>query len=271
MCMNVHTCAHTHIHTHTHTHTVTQRGLVPLAVTLVLISHTKCTCAWMYTPVHTHMTHTYMHTHTHTHTDWACTTCSDIGLLFLTLYLQSMYMCKKTLAHCYVNSPYTIFITNTYTHIHTHTHMCTHTRTCTHTDWACNACSDFGFLFLTLSLQSVHVHECIHMCTCTHTQRLRLYHLQSFYKAYMCMIEHTYTNVHTHSTTCSDLWFFCHCFHKVYMCMNVHTCAHTLLCTQPVHHIFVTHTAHTHTVHLHRYRNGILCTTHTNTHVQRLW
>ena len=47
------------------------------------------------------------------------------------------------------------------------------------------------------------------------------------------------------------------------MYMNVHTCAHTLLCTQPVHHIFVTHTAHTHTVHLHCYRNGILCTTHT--------
>ena len=37
----------------------------------------------------------------------------------------------------------------------------------------------------------------------------------------------------------------CHCFHKVYMCMNVHTCTHTMLCTQPVHHIFVTHTAHT--------------------------
>ena len=50
--------------------------------------------------------------------------------------------------------------------------------------------------------------------------------------------------------------------------MNVHTCAHTLLCTQPVHHIFVTHTAQTHTVHLHCYGNGFLCTTHTYTHVQ---
>ena len=122
----------------------------------------------MYTPLHTHMTHTYMHTHTHTHTHshrLACTTCSDFGLLFLTLYSQSMYMCKKTLAHCYVNSPYTIFVTNTYTHTYTHT------LTWAHTDWACNACSDFGFLFLTLSLQSVHVHECTHMCThtCTHT------------------------------------------------------------------------------------------------------
>ena len=42
---------HTHKHTHTqntHTHTHTQTGLVPLAVTLVLISHTvftKYTCA----------------------------------------------------------------------------------------------------------------------------------------------------------------------------------------------------------------------------------
>ena len=133
----------------------------------------------MYTPVHTHMTHTYMHTHTHTHTH---SHSHRLGLyhLFLTLYSQSMYMCKNTLAHCYVNS---IFVTNTHTHIHTH--MCTHTRTCTHTDWACNACSDFGFLFLTLSLQSVHVHECTYMCThtcmCTHTHthhRLGLYHLQ---------------------------------------------------------------------------------------------
>ena len=146
-----------------HTHTLTQRGLVPLAVTLVLISKVYM-CMNVHACAHTHDTHIHAHTHTHTHTltDWACTTCSDFGLLFLTLYSQSMYMCTKTLAHCYVNSPYTIFVTNTYTHIHTHTHMCTHTRTCTHTDWACNACSDFGFFFLTLSLQSVHVHECTH-------------------------------------------------------------------------------------------------------------
>ena len=41
------TNTHTHTHTHT-THTHTQTGLVPLAVTLVLISHTvftKYTCA----------------------------------------------------------------------------------------------------------------------------------------------------------------------------------------------------------------------------------
>ena len=68
---------------------------------------------------------------------------------------------------------------------------------------------------------------------------------------------HTHTHTHTHTThacthrlvplAVTSIGFsFSHCFHKVYMCMNVHTCAHTLLCTQPVQHIFVTHRAHTH-------------------------
>ena len=42
MCMNC-TRLCTHTWTHTHTHTLTQTGLVPLAVTLVLISHTVFT------------------------------------------------------------------------------------------------------------------------------------------------------------------------------------------------------------------------------------
>ena len=117
----------------------------------------------MYTPVHTHMTHihacTHTHTHTHTHTGLV-PLAATLGSYF-SHCIHKAYMCKKILAHCYVNSSYTIFVTNTYTH--THTHMCTHTRTCTHTDWACNACSDFGFFFLTLSLQSVH------MCMNVHT------------------------------------------------------------------------------------------------------
>ena len=126
--------------------------------------------------------------------------------------------------------------THTHTHTYTHTHMHTHMHT--HRDWACTTCSDFGFLFLTLFSQSVHVHDCVHTyntCTHTYTHILGLYHLHSFY--------------------------------NVYMCMNVHTCAHTLLCKQPVYHIFVTHT-HSHTVHMHCYGNGILCTIHTYTHVQ---
>ena len=80
---------------------------------------------------------------------------------------------------------------------------------------------------------------------------------------YTILITHTHTHTHTHTplvpthtglvplAVTSVGFSFSHCFHEVYMCMNIHTCAHTLLCTQPVHHIFVTHTAHTHTVHLH--------------------
>ena len=132
MCMNVHTCAYTHTHTHTHTtHTHTHRGACTTCSDIgSYFSHKVYMCMNVHACAHTHDTHihAHTHTHTHTHTDWACTTCSDFGLLFLTLYSQSMYMCKKILAHCYVNSPYTTFVTNTYTH----THMCTHTRTCTH-------------------------------------------------------------------------------------------------------------------------------------------
>ena len=74
---------------------------------------------------------------------------------------------------------------------------------------------------------------------------------------YTIFLPHTHTHttlVHIVPLAVAPIGFsFSHCFHEVYMCMNVHTCAHTLLCTQPVHHIFVTHTAHTHTVHLHCY------------------
>ena len=150
------------MHTHTHTHTHSQaRACTTCSDIGSYFSHKVYMCMNVHACAHTHDIHIYAHT------DWACTTCSDFGLLFLTLYSQSMYMCKNTLAHCYVNNPYTIFVTNTHTHTHTHTHMCTHTCTCTHIDWACNACSDFGFLFLTLSLQSVHVHECTRLCTHT--------------------------------------------------------------------------------------------------------
>ena len=137
MCMNVNTSARARAHTHTHTLTHTERAYTTCSDIGSYFSHKVYMCMNVHACAHTHDTH--IRAHTHTHTDWACTTCSDFGLLFLTLYSQSMYMRKNTLAHCYVNSPYTIFVTNTYTHTYTHTHMCTHTRTCTHTDWACNA------------------------------------------------------------------------------------------------------------------------------------
>ena len=134
--------------------------------------------------------------------------------------------------------------------------MCTHTRTCTHTDWACNACSDFGFLFPTLSLQSVHVHECRHMCTHTHahtrthTHTLGLYHLQSLYKAYMCMNEHTYTHVHTHTgTTCSEFGFLFLTLSLFLQSVHVHECTH--LCTHIVMYTactpYICHTYSTYT------------------------
>ena len=124
---------------------------------------------------HTHDTHIHAHTHTHTHTDWACTTCSDFGLLFLTLYSQRMYMCKNILAHCYVNSPYTIFVTNTHTHthIHTHTHMCTHTHAHAHTQTGLVTLAvTLGFYFshcLYKAYMCMNVHTCAHTHACTHT------------------------------------------------------------------------------------------------------
>ena len=134
-------------------------------------------------------------------------------------------MCKKTLAHCYVNSPYTIFVTNTHTHTHTHTLTCAHTHAHAHTQT--------GLVTLAVTLGSyfshcLYVHECRHMCThtCTHThtQRLGLYHLQRFYKAYMCMHEHTYTHVHTHSTTCSDFGFLFLTLSLFSQSVHVHEC-----------------------------------------------
>ena len=117
----------------------------------------------------------------------------------------------------------------------------------------------------TLCTKHVHVHECTYLIV--------IEIACAPYSSHTCTHTHTHTLVHTRTgvvplAVTSIGFSFSHCFHKVYMCMNVHTCAHTLLCTQPVHRIFVTHTAHTHTVHLHCYRNGILCITHTYTHVQ---
>ena len=183
MCMNVHTCAraHTYTHTHTHTHTLTQRACTTCSDIGSYFSHKVYMCMNVHACAHTRHTHTctHTHTHTHTHTDWACTTCSDFGLLFLTLYSQSMYMCKNTLAHCYVNSPYTIIVTNTYTHTYTHTLTCAHTHAhahthlCTHivmytacTPYICHTYSTYTYSTLALLRKWNLVHNTyIHSCT----------------------------------------------------------------------------------------------------------
>ena len=88
----VHThMTHTYMDTHTHTRTCT-------------CTHTDWACTtcrylgFLFLSlfsqiVHVHECSTHTHTHTHTHTDWAC---SDLWLLFLTLYSQSTYMCNNT-------------------------------------------------------------------------------------------------------------------------------------------------------------------------------
>ena len=53
----------------------------------------------VYYKAHTHTrTHTHTHTHTQTHTQQtlACTTCSDFGFLFLTLFSQTVHVHERT-------------------------------------------------------------------------------------------------------------------------------------------------------------------------------
>ena len=153
----------------------------------------------------------YVHTcaYTHKHTDWACTTCSDFGFLFRTLFLQSVdlhtCLCTIFVTHTHTHTrmhtqselvPRWVLIcfhkgvhvhecTHLYTQLHCYvnslytifvTHTRTHTHTHTHTHRACTTCSDCAFLSRTLFLQSVCEHECTHLCA--HTQRLGLYHLE---------------------------------------------------------------------------------------------
>ena len=58
------------------------------------------------------------HPPTHTHTDWACTTCSNFGFLFLILFYKAysvhVHECTHLCAHTHT------------THTHTHTHIVIH-------------------------------------------------------------------------------------------------------------------------------------------------
>ena len=103
-----HTHMHTHMHAHTHTHTHTHR-----------LSLYHCSIGFLYTSV---CTHTHTHTYTHTHTEaWLVPLAV---FLFLTLFLQSVYVHKCM---------YTPVCTHTHAHTHTHTHTHTHAHTHTHT------------------------------------------------------------------------------------------------------------------------------------------
>ena len=97
MSMNVHTCVRAR--THTHTHSLTQTGLVPLAVTLVLISHTVFT---KYTCTHTYDTHihghTYTHTHKHTHTQTGLVPLAVI-LVLISHTVFTKYTCTCLCTH----------------------------------------------------------------------------------------------------------------------------------------------------------------------------
>ena len=119
----------------------------------------ECTrlCAHIHAHTHIH-THTRAHTHAHTHSH-------RLGLYHLlrlwalishTVFTKHVNMCKDTLAHCYVNSPYTIFVTNTPTHTHIHTHTHVHTQFFKNlaniffvVSASCSTCSEFHLLFLT--------------------------------------------------------------------------------------------------------------------------
>ena len=104
-CTFVHTntpTPHTHTHTHTHSHTHTHK-------------HANAT----HTLKHTHT----IHTHTRIHRDWGCTTCSDFGFLFLTLFSFSRNVHVHECTHL---CPHTCTHTYMHTHTHTHTHMHTH-------------------------------------------------------------------------------------------------------------------------------------------------
>ena len=170
----------------------------------------------MYTPVCTHKcTHTHTHTHTHTQT----------GLVPLAVSLGSYFShcihkvctctCARTHLHCYVNSLYTIFGTNTNTH-HTHrlvllavtsigfsfahcfheVYMCMNVHTCCYvhscTPYICHTYSTYMYTYSTLALlrkwNLVH-NTYIHSCTCT---------VHLYARIQMKNIKHVYTHSQIH-------------------------------------------------------------------------
>ena len=117
----------------------------------------------------------------HTHTDWAC---SDLWLLFLTLYSQSTYMCNNT--PCIVMACYaTIAMVNSlYTPPHTHTH--THTQTGL-VPLAETLGSYFSHCFHKVYMY-MNVHTCAHTLLCTQPDTIYLSHIQHIHIQYTCIV-----------------------------------------------------------------------------------
>ena len=92
--------------------------------------------------------------------------------------------------------------------------------------------------------------HCIHKaCICARTHLH--YYANSPYTIFITRT-HTHTHTHTHHTrehtqartTCSDInWVLI--FRLLSRSVHVHECAHTLLCTQPVHPIYHTYSTYT--------------------------
>ena len=139
--------------------------------------------------------YTCAHTHTHTHTERACTTCSEIGSYFS----HKVYMCIHVHTHMHVHThtqtglvPLAVTLGSYFPHCHYKACMCMNVHTCAHTHahthtqtglvpllsfykaYMCmnehtythsTTFSDFGFLFLTLSLFSQSMYMCMNVHT----------------------------------------------------------------------------------------------------------
>ena len=222
--MNVHTCVHTHTHT--------GLGFYHLQRLWVLISHTVSQIIHVHVCAHM-CTHTCTHTHTCIHTDWACTTCSDFGLMgsYFSHFIHKArahlaLLCKKPVHH--IRHKYTRTCTQ---HTHTHTHAQTQT----------------GIVLLAVTLGSYFSH-CLYkayMCMNVHTC-VRLYHLQRLWvlishtvsqivHVHVCTHMCTHTCTHTHKHTQTGLVplavtlgsYFSHFIHKARTCVTTHL---ALLC-----------------------------------------
>ena len=72
--------------------------------------------------------------------------------------------------------------THVHTHIHTHTERERERERERDRDWACTTCSDFGFLFFTLFLQSIDLHTCLFTIFVTHIHMHTRTHSLSLYR-----------------------------------------------------------------------------------------